>query len=233
MNLPDKYFKDFVSLFFPNVCLVCQSSLPLRDEPLCLSCQLKLPKTEFHQSPENDFTDRFYGRIPLRFGAAYYYFYQGSRTQELMFQFKYKDKKELGNIIGKEYGKKLIQSPHFPNINLIVPVPLHPKKQYQRGYNQSEYFAKGLSESLGVPVATNILSRKEFTRSQTRKNRLERIENVNTAFQVHRPEQLKGQHILLVDDVLTTGATLEACALNLLEAEGVNISMVTIAMATM
>lgn len=218
-------------LFYPNLCLACSHNLPPRQESICLNCQYKLPKTGFHQQVENRFTERFWGRVHLQAGAALYYFNKGGRTQRLIHSLKYEGKRQIGVKLGQIYGYELKEAPVFREASLILPVPLHPRKERQRGYNQSACFAQGLAQSMGIPWLKDGLKRLEFTATQTKKNRLERFDNVSAAFVAPRPKQLEGQHILLVDDVITTGATLEACALRLLELPGTKVSMATIAIA--
>ncbi|MCH2085081.1 MAG: ComF family protein [Saprospiraceae bacterium] len=223
--------KNFLNLFYPHLCIACQDEISSNEDILCLTCSLKLPKTNFHLYKENPFTDRFWGRLSLENGAALYHFVKGGKTQHLIHNLKYKGRKDIGSKLGKWYGRQLKKSAYFNDIQLIIPVPLHPRKERKRGYNQSYHFAKGLSESMNIRIDTTTLVRKEFTISQTEKSRIERFENVIKAFEVRYPDQLKNKHILLVDDVITTGATLEACGIKLLKIEGVQLSMATIAIA--
>ncbi len=226
-----QYLMDFVYLFYPNLCLACEEQAPNRGEIICLKCQYNLPKTDFHKEKNNLFTERLFGRIPFQASAALYYFTKGGLAQKLIHNLKYKGKYEVGLRLGKIYGEQLKNSENFKGVELIVPVPLHPRKEKQRGYNQSDAFAVGLSETLNIPWLKNGLVRKEFTETQTKKNRLERLENVRKAFQIGSQAELIGKHILLVDDVLTTGATLEACCEKILQLPDTKVSLVTIAIA--
>ncbi len=222
---------DFFALFYPNLCLVCDANLPPNQESICLPCQYHLPKTDFHLYKENAFSERFWGRLPLESGAAFYKFNKGGRTQHLIHRLKYENKQAVGVRMGQLYGSKLRESPFFAGIDLIIPVPLHARRFHERGYNQSELFARGLAEAMKVPSLPDGLERTLHTTTQTHKTRMERLRNVADAFVVKSKKKLEGKHILLVDDVITTGATLEACGQKLLEISGTRLSMATIAIA--
>ena len=229
--MKNPWWNDFLSLFFPLLCLLCRYNQRSTTQPLCIACQAKLAPTNLHLHQENEFTDRFEGRVQLELGASLYYFSKTSKVQKLLHLLKYGDRPMIGVQLGKWYGHILKEQSLFSTIDLIIPVPLHPKRERQRGYNQSTQFAIGLSETLNIPYRENVLKRQLYTPTQTGKNRVERLENVLPAFQLKQKEVIAGKHVLLVDDVLTTGATLEACALQLLEASNVKISMATIAIA--
>ncbi|NRB53029.1 MAG: ComF family protein [Saprospiraceae bacterium] len=220
------------SLFYPNLCLVCESKKPTRGEIICFSCQHKLPKTDFHLDPENALIERFWGRLPLHAATSLFYFIKGGRAQQLIHQLKYNHKPAVGMRFGQTYGSILKDSPLFQSVDCIIPVPLHPRKQHQRGYNQSETFARGLSMSMGKPHYPHALERLTFTQTQTRKNRIERMNNVMEAFRLRSGKALEGKHVLLVDDVVTTGATLEACGMQLLSVENLTLSLATIGFAS-
>jgi ComF family protein len=224
------YWDSFVCLFFPRLCVGCLSNLPPTKEELCVGCEFRIPRTKFHFEKYNKFTDRFASRIPLETGAAYYLFTKGGHTQSLIHQIKYNGRKEFAQKIGQNYGKRLMESPLYQSIDVIIPVPMHPMKERERGYNQADFFAAGLSDGMGKPFLKKGLLKVEQTVSQTRKSRVGRFANVEEVFQLGN-EDLEGKHILLVDDVLTTGATLEACANQLLAVPNVKISMATIAFA--
>ncbi|RMG87177.1 MAG: ComF family protein, partial [Bacteroidetes bacterium] len=221
----------FSGMLFPRLCPACQTNLPPKNDLICLPCSVKLPKTGHHLKAENEFTRRFWGRVPLQAGAARYYFTKKSRTQNLLHQLKYHGQKQIGEVIGEQYGAELAQSPFFRDVEVIVPVPLHWKKERHRGYNQSYHFALGLARALRLPVLKNGLARTRFGASQTRKSKTERFQNALSDFLVAQPQWLIGKHCLLVDDVLTTGATLEGCATQLLALPNTKVSAVTIAMA--
>lgn len=229
MLSPKQIIEDVVSLLYPRLCLMCQAQVQ-QDDHICLSCETELPRTDYHSLAENPITEKFYGRLNLRFGAAYLIFSPGNKTQDLIHALKYQDKPILGQIFGKEYGQLIQQSSVCPKADCLIPVPLHPRKQHLRGYNQSEWIARGLSEGMGIPVDNQTLIRSKFTETQTRKSRMSRLNNMESAFSVSHPEDFKYKHAIIVDDVLTTGATLESCALTLRSAfPDLDISFVTLA----
>jgi ComF family protein len=188
-----------------------------------------LPFTDFHLQPDNAVAQQFWGRVPIEAASALLYFSKGSRVQNLMHQLKYKNKPEVGVYLGKLAGKCLLENAVFAAADVIIPVPLHKQKLLKRGYNQSLSFAEGLAEKLQVPVSVDNLIRTTGTESQTKKSRTSRYENMKEVFSVKNPSLLTGKHVLLVDDIITTGATLEACCNVLLEIPGVKISIAAIA----
>ena len=231
MNLLENLLGGFVSLFYPQLCLSCGKNITPDQDAICISCQVKLPKTGFHLEKENLFTDRFWGRINIESGTSFYHFAKSGRVQHLIHNLKYKGKSEVGIKLGNLYGKVLKKSPLYETVDIIIPVPLHPKKELKRGYNQSDMFAKGLAEAMELEWNKNVLIRTKMTETQTKKSRLERLENVHDVFKVSNADILKNKHILIVDDVLTTGATLEACATKILEIPNTKVSLATIAFA--
>ncbi|MDD4847937.1 MAG: phosphoribosyltransferase family protein [Bacteroidales bacterium] len=225
-------FQDFLSLFFPNCCCACNEPLGRNERILCTSCLDQLPQTNFHLHNDNPVAKVFWGKAPLNAAAALYYFRKGNKVQHLVHQLKYKGKKEIGIYLGEIYGVTLINSPLFSTVDIIVPVPLHAKKLRKRGYNQSEMFGIGLSKGMNRPMMTDILYRTTFTETQTKKSREERWKNVETVFAVHNAEAYTGKHFLLIDDVITTGSTMEACIHALEVIPHVKISVAAIAAAT-
>lgn len=195
----------------------------------CIGCLAELPETNYHEIEGNPFEMHFWGRVPVMAGAAFLFFVPHGRTQTLLHNIKYRGRSDFAKIIGEFYGRKLYQTPRFHDIDYVVPVPLHWKKEHQRGFNQSAEFGKGLAYAMSVGFLKTGLTRTRYTQTQTKKSRADRVANLKEAFEVSHPEKIRGKHILLVDDVLTTGATLEACALALLQVDGVRISMATIA----
>lgn len=224
--------KGLLHLSYPDLCVACSRDLPTPGFCFCLKCRLKLHTSDMYRVSENEFTNRFWGRMPVTAGAAMYYFTRKSPIQSALHQLKYRNKPEIGLKLGRQFGQMLAGAEPFRTVEGIIPVPLHPKKERLRGYNQSMQFAKGLSEAWGgLPVYTDVLIRNLFTESQTRKKRMDRFQNVGEVFVIRKPGIIQGKHILLVDDVLTTGATLEMCGAAILGVEGCTLSLATIAIA--
>lgn len=222
---------DFISLFYPRVCLACSQSLMKGEEALCSSCLSVLPKTHYHLTNENPVKERLAGRLPLQHGFAFLKFRKGGVVQNILHQLKYHNHPELGVRIGKMYGAELAQSGFQYSFDLIVPVPLHQSRLRKRGYNQSAKFAEGLSTAMNIPWQESISLRRQSTLTQTRKSRSERWQNVKDAFSISQIEKIEGKRVLLVDDVITTGATLEACGQHLLDHRCQSLSIACIAEA--
>ena len=225
------YFKDFVALFFPELCVGCGTSLLKNEHSLCTSCIFHLPRTHFHLDPDNSAARTFWGRFPFVHADAFVYFQKGNKVQRIIHQLKYNNKSENGFRMGELYGHEIQHVPQWQDLDIIIPVPLHAKKKRQRGYNQSECIASGLASVLNIPVSTTHLLKKVQTSSQTQKTRFERYESQKEAFLIQNSTEIERKHILLIDDVITTGATLEACATALLEVKDVRISIAGIAFA--
>ncbi len=234
LNLPTakEIWSCFLHLLYPELCVACGEDLPAAGGCFCFKCQLKLSTSDMHLLRENEFTDRLWGKLNLEGGAAMYYFTRKSPIQRALHQLKYHNKPDIGIKIGRMFGRKLRNSEIFNSVNAIIPVPLHPKKERLRGYNQSTMFAQGISEELEIPVLSKALVRRAFTETQTKKKRMERFKNVGEVFVVDKPSLIQGKHLLLVDDVLTTGATLEVCGQALLAVPETRLSVATIAIAT-
>jgi ComF family protein len=211
------FFDDFIALFFPNVCLGCEKGLPHDVQFICPTCQYQLPKTNNYKIEVPHIEQKLAGSIHFKYLLAYLHFHKKGIVQQLLHELKYNHKAEVGIILGRWYGHDLLLAGFQDEFDVIVPVPLHPSKQRKRGYNQSEAFASGLSEVLKKDVA-NALERTEASETQTRKNRIERQENVQSIFKVCNSKEVQNKRVLLVDDVLTTGATLISCGNQLIEA---------------
>ena len=231
MGIFKQALNDLAELFFPEICITCKSRLITQENYLCMKCWHDLPVTMFHTNHDNKVAQLFWGRVMIENAASWFSYKKGSNYQQLIYFIKYKGIKELGLEAGRRYGFDLAENPAFCHIDLVIPVPLHPKKQKQRGYNQSEWIASGIGISLQKPVITGNLYRKIHSVTQTRKNRYERWQNVEGIFDVRQPNVFIGKHLLLVDDVVTTGSTLEACAFTLLKLPGTKVSIVTLAFA--
>lgn len=223
---------DFLNLFYPDVCVSCGQSLYSYEEWLCYQCRHKLPKSNFHLDIEYSLIKKtLYGRVPVWGSAAYYLFNKKSSVQNILHHIKYKKSAHLAKMLGLWMGRDLLNTNWVKDIDCFVPVPLHQKKLKERGYNQSEEYAKGLSQEMKIPVK-NILDKNIYTSTQTKKKRYERWENVKDNFNVTRHlSDIK--HIALIDDVMTTGATFESAYISLKNSGySGKISIITIAFAT-
>lgn len=225
MNL----LQDVLHLFFPKICITCDTKLLQSEKIICTLCRHDLPIICYKSYKDNKITKSFYGRIPIEKATSFLFYRKEGKTKQLIHALKYKGNQEIGDFIGNWFGNILKESNEFTNIDCIIPVPLHPKKLRKRGYNQLTTFGLRLSEHLEKPYLENILIRTSASKTQTFKQRFERFSNNNTKFSVSDLSVLKNKHILLIDDVITTGATLEACCKELLAAENVKISIVTMA----
>ncbi len=222
-------FNSFINLFYPNLCCGCGNSLVQGEKTICLSCLSKIAITDFHTFHDNPVAQLFYGKLLIENATAMCFYDKGGLIQHFMHQLKYKSKPEVGIYFGRKLGKLLSQSDLYSNIDAVIPIPLHSKKLKIRGYNQSKVIADGFVLGYKTEIIEDVLVRVEFTETQTRKNRWDRYENVKNMFAVKNPEKIKGKHLLLVDDVITTGATIIACAKHLSSIEGVKISIAGIA----
>ncbi|MCS6917023.1 MAG: ComF family protein [Chitinophagales bacterium] len=222
---------DLLRLIYPRICAACHHALAGNEEVLCSFCLFYLPRTHFHLHADNELERHFWGRVPLRRATAFCYFQKGSRLQRLIHQLKYEGRTDIGRYLGKLYGLELLQSAEFQQVDLLLPVPLHRSRLLQRGYNQADCICQGMAEALQKPWSDQVLIRRQATDSQTRKNRFERWENVADVFAVARPAAVAGKHLLLIDDVITTGSTLEAAAHSLLQYEAASVSVAGIGCA--
>jgi ComF family protein len=226
-----RVFRDLRRLFFPDLCVCCLQPAPSAEEPLCIRCLAALPLTNFQIRKENPVTERFFGRLPLHTGFSLCYFEKKGNVQKIIHALKYYDRPDVGWAMGRMMGASILQTAHFGGLDALVAVPLHAKKQRSRGYNQSARLAEGMASVLGIPFWADAVIRRAYTTSQTHKSRLERFQNVENVFELSGRRDLRHMHLLLVDDVLTTGATLEACGSVLLKEEGVKLSVATLAIA--
>ncbi len=219
------YLSDFIKLFYPVNCFSCGKNLVKQENCICSECLYLLPKTNFHHVKENPVSQIFWGRSKIETATANYFFIKEGILQKLIHHLKYKGIKEIGYVLGKQMGADLAKVNAFNEIDFVVPVPLHPKRERDRGYNQSEWIAKGIAEMLKTTISINNLFRSVETSTQTKKNRFERWENVENIFSIRNISEFENSHVLLVDDVITTGSTLEACANTLLEIKNIKVSI--------
>jgi ComF family protein len=224
-------WNHLLNLFFPKSCAGCRSFLLSDEKVICTQCRHDVPLTNHHKIVDNEIFQKFYGRIPLEYGSALFYFHKKGIVQEMIHQLKYKGQEEIGEAIGNWYSKELKGLEQINRIDCIIPVPLHKKRLRERGYNQVEGFGKALSLNLEIPYDDQLLYRKLYTKTQTKKDLLGRADVIATVFDVNFSENHQGKHFLLVDDVLTTGSTLEACSRALLKIPDIKISIVCMAMA--
>jgi len=221
---------DLFSLVFPQVCPACGNNLYIQENSICTKCLYELPRTNFHLNKDNEVARLFWGRVKLEAATSYYFYYKGSKFQNIIHQFKYKGQKHIGFYLGRLFGADL-KNTIFSEIEIIHPVPLHYKKLKRRGFNQSEYIALGISESLNKPVITDAVYRAADIETQTIKGRYERWENIEGVFKIRNFNKLENKHILIVDDVVTTGSTLEACASEILKLNNTKVSIATLVFA--
>jgi ComF family protein len=217
-------------LLYPQVCSACGNDVHTKDSQLCIRCLASLPETGFECHPENPVEKIFWGRIPIIAATAQFYFTKESMIQHLMHLFKYKGNKELGLQLGRIMGQQLLKTVRF-NADGLVPLPLHPAKERKRGYNQASILCQGMAEIMRIPVMDKLVERPTHTETQTHKGRIERWSNMEGKFIVNDRVSLNDRHLLLVDDVITTGATLESCGTALLEAGNSRLSIATLCVA--
>jgi ComF family protein len=223
---------SLLHLLFPHVCAGCGSDVINEASTLCLQCIAGMPETNFHTHANNPVEKIFWGRLPLVNATAQYYFTKESLMQHLMHQLKYKGNSELGRQLGRLMGNDLHQTDRFRKIEVLVPLPLFPAKERRRGYNQAAILCEGIAEVMKVPIFKDVVIRSQHTETQTKKGRMERWQNIEGKFQLIHPENIRNKHILLIDDVVTTGATLEACGHELLQAGNIKLSIATLCYAS-
>jgi ComF family protein len=224
--------KNLLNLFFPKLCYACQSFLNDNEQHICTQCRHELPLTNFNNLENNAVEKLFYGRVPIKQATALLWFKKKSIVQQLLHNLKYKSHEDIGLFLGEWLGEELSEKKTYQSIEVVVPVPLHKLRQRKRGYNQVHTFAKAIADKLQVECNTSVLQKTKATETQVFKDRLKRWNDDNTIFSVSNTNDFKGKHILLVDDVITTGATIEACANALLKIEGIKISVATMAIAS-
>lgn len=218
-----------LDLVAPRVCAACGRRLAPTEQVVCASCNMQLPRTGFQSSAKDNIMARlFWGIIPVERAAALFYYEAGSRTASILYDLKYHDHPEIGVTMGRMMAREFGEAGFFRGIDVIVPIPLARSRQRHRGYNQSRELARGISQTTGLPVYDKVVRRTRFLKSQTQMGRQERQENVADVFEAKDLAALRGRHVLLVDDVVTTGATMVACAREILKAEGVCVSLLSL-----
>ena len=224
-----QFLKEIFNLFYPKLCIGCDHPLVKNENEICLKCRFELPVANFTNVEDNMVERTFYGRVKIEYATTLLFYRTKGLSQKLIYQLKYKGKQDIGKLFGQWLGNDLKESERFPDVDFIIPVPLHPKKLKKRGYNQLSTFGHCLSQILNIPFISDVLIKKSITDTQTLKKRIERWKNVDEIFHLTDITIFKDKHILLIDDVITTGATLEACALELSNTKGVRISIATMA----
>jgi ComF family protein len=231
MNYFYDLWDDFISLLFPRLCYACGNELLRNEKLICTGCYVSIPRTNYHLQPENPVARLFWGRCLIEKAAAFSFYERGSRLRNMIHKLKYSGIKEIGYELGRIYAATLKSSGFTSDIDVIIPVPLHPAKKRIRGFNQSEYISAGISDVAGLPVNNYSLVRKVLSGTQTNRSRYDRWTNVEGIFRIDDAEAIRGKHVLLVDDVITTGSTIESCVNELLKVEDVKVSVVAIGCA--
>ena len=223
-------FESLINLFFPKSCAGCHSFLLKEEIVICTACRHEIPQTNHHKILNNETMQKFYGKIPLEFAASLLYFHKKGIVQEMIHKLKYKGHEEIGETLGNWYAEELKNIAQIKSVDMIISVPLHPKKLRERGYNQVTKFGESLSNELSIPFNDKVLIRTVYSKTQTRKNLLGRTDVIENIFDVTFSEAHHNKHFLLIDDVITTGSTLEACSRALLKIPGAKISIISMAM---
>jgi ComF family protein len=231
MNYFYDLWDDFISLLFPRLCYACGNHLLRNENLICTECYIIIPRTNYHLKEDNPVAQLFWGRCMIEKAAVFSYYNKGSRIKKLIHNLKYKGIRDIGYELGRIYGLSLKTSGFTNDIDLIMPVPLHPMKKKIRGFNQSETISMGIADATHLPVDLKSLARIVVSATQTKRSRYERWTNVEGIFQVIDPQPVVGKHVLLVDDVITTGSTIESCTNELLKIKGVKVSVVALAFA--
>lgn len=226
-----KSLKSVLNLIFPQLCIMCYAASPNEGQEFCIDCLINMPYTNHFKKKENLAARKFWGRFDFEDAASLLNFHNYTDVRWMIHRLKYEGRKDIGYILGLMAGKRMLKSTRFSDIDIIVPIPLHTEKRAKRGYNQAAYIGKGISEVLSIPMREDVMIKHIYTKSQTKMGRIERIKNVFDSFDLVDKNGIQGRHILIVDDVLTTGATIEACARKLMEAKNIKISIMTACIA--
>lgn len=229
MLSPVDYIVSLFNLIAPKQCAMCGCRLAVSEDVICTSCNIDLPRTGFSEHPyDNEMAKLFWGRIPVERAAALFYYRAHSVSSRIIYQMKYYDHPEIGELMGRMAATEFMAAGFFEGVDVVVPVPLARKRQRERGYNQSFEIARGVNDITHLPVESKAVKRKSFKESQTKMNRWQRNDNVKDVFMLNRAEGLAGKHVLVVDDVVTTGATVISCAEELMKCGDVKFSVMSL-----
>jgi len=220
-----------VDLIFPNTCVSCNLKAAPTKDIFCFACKCEILNTDHFETTDNELLFRLSGRVSVKHGAALYSFIKLGHVQKAIHRLKYGRRGDIGKTLGREFGKKMLNSDLFLKPDIIIPIPIHPKRERKRGYNQSKLFGEGIADVIDSQVSTRHLIKRKHITSQTSKLRTDRFKNVLLSFELKRSEELKGKSILLIDDVLTTGATIEAAIQKLSQIPNITIQLGLIALA--
>lgn len=229
---PNSFWSRLLDLIAPRACVICGKRLAIEEEIICSVCNFHLPRTHYaYDAYENEMAKLFWGRIPVERCAALMFYQAHAASANIIYALKYFQRPDIGNVMGQMIVQEFHQEYFFDDIDIIIPIPLAHEREHYRGYNQSMMIARGISEATGIPIVKDAVIRKRFTSSQTQKDRWTRTENVDNVFQLTNGEKIQDKHILLIDDVVTTGATICSCGEELVKAGNVKISIIAIAYA--
>lgn len=229
LKIIDEIHKNLLNVLFPVFCKGCSKLLLKNENVICTKCLHNLPFTYHHQIKDTEIHKAFYGLVPFEFGASILYFTKKGIAQNLIHNLKYRNRQEIGTFLGDLYAKEINNLETFKNIDYIIPVPLHKKRFYERGYNQVTSFCEALEKNLTIPMLDDVLVKTQHLKSVTDKSREGRLEHNKNVFSIENQHKIEGKHILIIDDVFTTGATIEACAKEILKIKNTKISILTIA----
>jgi len=232
MTLTKQWLWPLIHLFCPHYCVVCGARLQEEEQALCADCLKKLPRTLYYLQKDSLVEKLFWGKFPVERATAFFHYQRGGAYAKIVHLLKYEGRSDIGVAMGRLMARELVPSGFFEGVDMLVPVPLHPDRQRERGYNQSERLAAGIQEVTGIEVHSEVLMRQKSTDTQTHKDAQQRYENMRGVFRLNNPaSSLQGKHILLIDDVLTTSATLTACADVLKDIPDIRISILALALA--
>ena len=227
-----KMLQSLGQLVYPNMCVCCDSYLSHQEGKVCDLCHYTLPKFEAYQQKDNTLAKRFWGRVKLENATGYLRHQKSTEVTKILHDFKYRGNSALAIEMGEALGRSLSKTQFIGSVDCVIPVPLHPKRERIRGYNQSDLLVEGICNQAPCKGIYDALVRQKHNSTQTKKKRYERFINAKEIFRVAKPEKLQNSHVLLIDDVITTGATIEACAEALLDVKGVQVSVACLAVAS-